>query len=114
MRDAFTLGPRFGGLYIVISRYLLALVHDNNHLSKLRPQILAHLHYDSLPKLKKLFYGILNVQAQHDGVCLGCASKKNTRGPFPSNENKTNDILHLIHSDICGLMPVNSVAIYTK
>eukprot|EP00253_Pinus_taeda_P002451 PITA_02451 len=70
---------------------------------------LAHLHYDALLKLKKLVSSIPDVQAQHDGVCLGCASGNKTRGPFPSSENKPTNILPLIHSDICGLMPAHSI-----
>ena len=35
MRYAFTLGSRFEGLYRVIGRPLLELVHDTNHLSEL-------------------------------------------------------------------------------
>lgn len=109
MRDAFTLGSIFEGLYRVTKRPLLALVHNTNHLSKLWHRRLAHLHYDALPNLKKLASSIPDVQAHHDGVCVGCASEKKTRGPFPSSENKTNDILHLIHFDICGLLPVHSI-----
>ena len=70
---------------------------------------MAHLHYDVPLKLKKFVSGIPDVQAHHDGICIGCVSGKKTRGPFPSSENKTNDILHLIHSDICGLMPVHYI-----
>lgn len=62
--------------------------------------------------MEKLVSGIPKVQAQHDGVFPGCASGKMTRGPFPSSENKTIDILHLIHSDICGLMHVHSISGY--
>lgn len=65
MRDAFTLGSRFEGHYRVIGRPLLALVHDTNHLNELWHRRLAHLHYDALPKLKKLVFGIPDVQAQH-------------------------------------------------
>eukprot|EP00253_Pinus_taeda_P032761 PITA_32761 len=71
--------------------------------------ILAHLHYDALPKLEKLVSRIPKVQAQHDRVSPGCANGKKTRGPFPSNENKTNDILHLIHSDLGGPMLIQSL-----
>jgi len=106
MRDAFIIGLSFEGLYRVTRRSLLALVHNTNHLNELWHNILAHLHCDALPKLKKLVLGIPDVQARHDGVCPGCASGKKTRGPFPSSKNKTNDILHLIHSDICGMMPI--------
>jgi len=70
---------------------------------------LAQLHYDALPKLKKLVSGIPDIQPQHDGVYPGYASGKKTRGPFPSSEDKTNDILHLIQSELYGLMPVNSI-----
>jgi len=103
------LGSRFEGLYRVTGRPLLALVHDTNHISELWHRRLAHLHYDALPKLNKLVYGILDVQVQHDGVCSGCASGKKTRGPIPSSKNKTNAILLLIHSYICGLILVHSV-----
>ena len=54
LRDAFTLGYRFERLYKVIVRPLLALVHDTNHQSKLWHRRLAHLHYDILPKMKKI------------------------------------------------------------
>jgi len=95
--NAFTLGSRFEGLYRVIGITLLAMVHNTNHQSEMWHLRLVHLHYDALPKLKKLVSEIPNVQAQHDGVCPWCASGKKTRGPFPSSENKTKDILHLIH-----------------
>jgi len=109
MRNAFPLGSKFEGLYTVTRRPLLALVHHTNHLSEPWHRRLAHLHYDALPKLKKLVFGIPDVQAQHDGVCPGCASGKKTRGPFPSRENKTNDMLQLIHSGICGPILIHSI-----
>jgi len=73
------------------------------------PKIGPFTLYDALLKLKKLVFGILDVQAQHDGVCPSCASGKKTKGPFPSSENKTNDILHLIHSDLYGPILVHSI-----
>lgn len=103
MRDAFILGYRFEGLYRVNGRPLLALVHDTDHQSELSQRRLAHLHYEAL--LKKLVFGIPDVQAQYDGVCPGCANGKKTMGPFLSSNNKTNDILQLIHFDICGPHP---------
>lgn len=60
-------------------------------------------------KLKKSVSGIPNVQTHHDGVFPGCASGKKTRGPLPSSKYKTHAILHLIRSDICGLMPIHYV-----
>ena len=85
------------------------MVHNTNHLSELWHRKLAHIHYGALPKLNKLVSGNPDVQSHHDGVCLGCESGKKTRGPFPSSKNKTYDILHLIHSDIWGPMPMHFV-----
>lgn len=104
MKDAFTLGLRSEGLYEITRRPLLALVHNTNHLSELWHCRLAHLHYDALPKLKKLVSGIPDVQAHQDGVFQVVRVE-----PFPSSKNKTTDILHLIHSDICGSMPVHFI-----
>lgn len=109
MIDAFTLGSIFEGLCRVTKRPLLSLVDDTNHLSDLWHQRLAHVHYDALSKLEKLVSGITKVQSHHDGVFPGCSSGKKKRVPFLSNENNTNDILHLIHSGICGLMPMHFV-----
>lgn len=50
-----------------------------------------------------------DVQASHDGVCVGCANGKKIRGPFPSSKNKTSDISQLIHFDLCRPMPVHSI-----
>lgn len=52
------------------------------------------------------------VQYNHDGVCLSCASGKKSRGPFPFNKSKTNDILQLIYFDLCGTMLVKYLGGY--
>jgi hypothetical protein len=42
-------------------------------------------------------------------VCRGCALGKNIKKPFLSNENRSKGILDLIHSNVCGPMPVKSL-----
>jgi hypothetical protein len=42
-------------------------------------------------------------------VCKGCALGKNIKKAFPSSENRSKGILDLIHSDVCGPMPANSL-----
>jgi transposase InsO family protein len=42
-------------------------------------------------------------------VCRGCALGKNIKKPLPSNENRSKGILDLIHSNVCGPMPVKSL-----
>ena len=56
--------------------------------------------------------GIPKFKVEHEGVCPGFAEEKLTRGPFPSSNSKTIDILQLIHSDISGMMPINSLRGY--
>ena len=48
----------------------------------------------------------------HGGVFQGCAARKLTRGPFPSSESQTTDILQLVHSDLFGMLPVTSLGGY--
>lgn len=49
---------------------------------------------------------------EQKGVCPGCAEGKLKRGPFPSSQSKTFDILRLVHSDLSGMMPMNSLGRY--
>jgi hypothetical protein len=53
--------------------------------------------------------GIPELQSTHEGICKGCALGKNIKKPFPSNKNRFKEILDLIHSDVCGPMPVKSL-----
>ena len=56
---------------------------------------------------------MLEFRVEKEGVCLGCAEGKLKRGPLPSSQSKTSDILQLVHSDISGMMPVNSLGGYS-
>ena len=53
--------------------------------------------------------GIPELQSTHEGICRGCALGKNVMKPFSSSNNRSKEILDLIHSDVCGLMPVKSL-----
>jgi hypothetical protein len=53
--------------------------------------------------------GIPELQSVHEGICRGCALGKNIKKPFPSSENRSKEILDLIHSDVCGPMPLKSL-----
>ena len=44
--------------------------------------------------------GMLEFQVEKEGVCPGCAEGKLKRGPFPSSQRKTFDILQLVHLGI--------------
>jgi hypothetical protein len=53
--------------------------------------------------------GIPELQSTHEGICKGCALGKNVKKPFLSNNNRSEEILDLIHSYVCGLMPDKSL-----
>jgi hypothetical protein len=53
--------------------------------------------------------GIPELQSTHEGICKGCALGKNVKKPFSSNNNRSMEFLDLIHSDVCGPMPVKSL-----
>lgn len=69
------------------------MVHDINHQSELWHQRFAHLHYDALPKVRRMVSKMPKVQTKHDGVCLGCVSGKKSRGPLPYSKSRNIDIL---------------------
>jgi hypothetical protein len=53
--------------------------------------------------------GIPELQSTHEGIYNGCALGKNIKKPFPSSNNRSKEILDLIHSDVCSPMPVRSL-----
>jgi len=59
-----------------------------------------------------MLIGMPEFKVEHEGVCLGCAEGKLKRGPFPSSNCKSSDILQLVHSDVSGMMTVNSLGGY--
>jgi hypothetical protein len=50
--------------------------------------------------------GIPKLQSTHEGICRGCSLGKNVKKPFSSSNNRSKEILDLINSDVCGMMPV--------
>jgi hypothetical protein len=96
-------------LYRLTIRPIQALLHDTISLSELWHRRLAHIHYRALPALGKMVIGLPKIQIQHKGICKGCARRKNVKGSFLSNDNRSKEILDLIHSDVCGPMTVASL-----
>ena len=111
-KDAFTLGFRVDTLYQVGGSPLGAMSCDTSLQSGLWHRRFAHLHYKALPDVRQMVTSMPESKVEHEGVCPGCAKGKLTRGPFPSSNSKTSDILQLIHSNISGMMPVNSLGGY--
>eukprot|EP00253_Pinus_taeda_P001425 PITA_01425 len=111
-KDAFSLGFRVDSLYQVGGSPLGVMSCDTSLQSELWHRRFAHLHYKALPDVRKMVTGMTKFRLEQEGVCLGCAEGKLKRGPFPSCQSKTSDILQLVHSDIFNMMPVNSLGGY--
>lgn len=74
---------------------------------------LLTFHYKAQPDVSKMVTRMLEFSLEQEGVCPRCAEGKLKRGAFPSSQSKTSDILQLVHSDISGMMPVNSLGGYS-
>ena len=54
--------------------------------------------------------GLPDMKIKHEGICKGCAKRKNIKNPFRKSETKTKGTLELIHSDVCGPMSSTSLS----
>jgi hypothetical protein len=106
------IGVRENNLYKLTIKLVQALLHDTINLSELWHRRPAHIHYRALPALRKMVTGLPEIQIQHKVVCDYCALGKNVKESFPSSNNRSKEILDLIHSDVCGPMTVASLNEY--
>jgi hypothetical protein len=109
IENARVIGTRKGNLYRLLEQNEEALVHDKVNPNELWHRMYAYINYQALPFLKKMVEGIPEFQSTHEGICKGCALGKNIRKPFPSSNNRSKEILDLIHSNVCGPMLVKSL-----
>ena len=110
--DAIVIGVKEGGLYKLKGKLDQALVHSTINPCELWHKIFSHLHYRALPIMRKVVIDIPELQANHEGVCKGCAQGKNAKSSFPSSDNKAKGILDIVHSDMCGPMTTTSLSGY--
>ena len=89
-----------------------ALIHDTTSPCQLWHRRLTHVNYKALPHVSKVVTGLPNIKIDHEGVSKGCAKGKNIKNPFPKSDTKTEGILELVHSDVCGPMPSTSLSGY--
>jgi hypothetical protein len=109
IENARVIGTCEGRLYRLLERNDEALIHDEVNPNELWHRRYAHINYQALCFLKKMVEGIPEQQSTHEGICKGCALGKNVKKPFSSSNNRSKEILDLIHLDVCGPMPVKSL-----
>ena len=98
------IGTKEGGLYKLKGHSDASLTHSTESPCELFHRRLAHINYKSLPYVSKVVTVLPKFKVDHEGVWKGCAQGKNINNHFPKSDNKTEGILELIHSDVCGLM----------
>jgi hypothetical protein len=109
IENARVIGSREGNLYRLLEQNEEALVHDEVNPNELWHRRYGNINYRALHFLKKIIEGIPKLKSTHEGICKGCALGKNTKKPFPGSKNQSKVILDLIHSDVCGPIPVRSL-----
>jgi hypothetical protein len=109
MNSARVIGVQENNLYRLTVRPVQTLLHDTISFSELWHRRLAHIHYRALPALGNMVTCLPKIHVQHDGVWRGFALGKNVKGSFLSSDNISKGILDLIHSYVCGSMPIASL-----
>lgn len=104
IEKARTIGVREGRLYKLSSPLSQALVHIEISPCELWHRRLGHLHYKILPTLNSIVNGISNLKEDHEGVYKGYALRKNAKKPFAHSKSRAQEILDLIHPNVCGPM----------
>lgn len=110
--SASVIGHREGGLYKLPGWMMTAPVHDEVSPNEIWHRRFRHLHYKALPDLQKMVSGMPNHNFSQDEICKGCSLGKKVKKSFPSSMHRSNKILELIHSDICGPMSSPSLSGY--
>jgi hypothetical protein len=104
MSSAMKIRAQEGGLYKIIGQVIQELAHEMINPFELWHIRFGHLNYNALPCLKNMVTCMPMFSFEHDSICRGCALGKNTKKAFPHSNRKTNGILDLIHSNLCGPM----------
>jgi transposase InsO family protein len=112
MEEAIVIGKEEGGLYKLKGHSEAAMTHSIENPCELWHRRSAHIKYKALPYVSKAVTGLPELKVDHEGVCNGCAQGKNIKNPFPKRNCKTEGVLELIHSDVCGPMPSSSISGY--
>jgi hypothetical protein len=112
IEDAVVIGIEEGGLYKLKGHSDATLTHSTVSPCELWHRRIAHINYKALPYVSKVVTGLPELKVDHEGVCKGCAQGKIMKNPFPKSDNKTDGILEIVHSDVCGPIPSTSLSGY--
>ena len=104
--DSRAIGVRRGNLHKLLFQPHHALSHtqSSSELCELWHRRMARLHHSALRMLRDMTTSFPDSSTEQSGVCRGCALGKCTKTVFPSNDTRSEGLLDLIHSNLCGPM----------
>eukprot|EP00253_Pinus_taeda_P014589 PITA_14589 len=109
INEARVIGVCKGTLYRLYTPLAQALFHLEVSPFELWHRRYGHLHYKIVPSMSQMVNGFPEIKDDREGTCKGCTLGKNVKKPFASSETRSQEILDLIHSDVCGPMLVKSL-----
>jgi transposase InsO family protein len=103
-----------GSLYRLIanpikSKEYANAAHTSHHFDiNLLHRRLGHLGHDNVKRLvdKGMVHGVKSVGGRIE-LCEACINGKQHRDPFPHSNKRARHKLDLIHSDVCGPLPIS-------
>lgn len=109
---------RAGNLYylrqcgnaVIVAETVMQVSHAKSDIDEWHYK-LGHVNERDLKNMAKngVVYGLNLKSDQALSRCEICISEKLTRAPFPQSEgDRTEDLLEIVHSDVCGPMRVAS------
>ena len=69
------------------------LVHESTSPSEPWHRRISHINYKALPHVNKAVTRLPDLKIKHEGICKGCAKRKNIKNPFSKSETKTKGTL---------------------
>ena len=73
-------------------------------------RMLCHVNFDNLVKIRKFkkVRGIPNIKKPEVGLCKNCQIGKMGKTSFKSKNYQSEDILEIVHTDLCGPIGIES------
>ena len=103
------IGQRKGYLYELNIEPIQVLIHEASNINEVWHRRLGHLNFKALSTMEKMVTSLPKLKRDHSSICKGCALGKNTKNPFQTSTRKSNNVLELVHSNLCGHMFVPSL-----
>ena len=94
-------------MYELNIELIQALIHEVADINEIWHRRLGHLNFKILSTMEKMVIGLPKLNKDHSSICKGCALGKNTKSPFQDSTRKTNNVLELVHSNLCGPMSIS-------